>query len=42
MPGAPSMIAEIAREVPSPAAVVVGEPTEMVVVSGHKGIATGS
>jgi acetylornithine deacetylase len=38
--GAPSMIAEIAREVPSPAAVVVGEPTEMVVVSGHKGIAT--
>lgn len=38
--GAPSMIAEIAREVPPPAAVVVGEPTEMVVVSGHKGIAT--
>ncbi|KTT72139.1 acetylornithine deacetylase [Sphingomonas sanguinis] len=38
--GAPSMIAEIAREVPSPAAVVVGEPTDMVVVSGHKGIAT--
>ena len=38
--GAPSMIAEIARELPSPAAVVVGEPTEMVVVSGHKGIAT--
>ena len=31
--GAPSMIAEIAREVPSPAAVVVGEPTDMVVVS---------
>ncbi|MET3437594.1 acetylornithine deacetylase [Sphingomonas sp. 1185] len=38
--GAPSMIAEIARELPSPAAVVVGEPTDMVVVSGHKGIAT--
>ena len=38
--GAPSMIAEIARALPSPAAVVVGEPTEMVVVSGHKGIAT--
>ncbi len=38
--GAPSMIAKIARELPSPAAVVVGEPTEMVVVSGHKGIAT--
>ncbi|WP_322964202.1 acetylornithine deacetylase [Sphingomonas fuzhouensis] len=38
--GAPSMIAEIARDLPSPAAVVVGEPTEMVVVSGHKGIAT--
>ncbi|WP_343527196.1 acetylornithine deacetylase [Sphingomonas sp.] len=38
--GAPSMIAEIARELPAPAAVIVGEPTDMVVVSGHKGIAT--
>ena len=38
--GAPSMIAEIASKLPAPAAVIVGEPTEMVVVSGHKGIAT--
>ncbi|MET4895553.1 acetylornithine deacetylase [Sphingomonadaceae bacterium jetA1] len=38
--GAPSMIAEIARHVPPPLAVVVGEPTDMTVVGGHKGIAT--
>lgn len=36
--GAPSMIAEIARHVPKPAAVIVGEPTNMEVVHGHKGI----
>jgi acetylornithine deacetylase len=36
--GAPAMIAEIARHVPAPAAVVVGEPTNMEVVNGHKGI----
>jgi acetylornithine deacetylase len=36
--GAPSMIAEIAREVPTPAAVIVGEPTSMKVVSAHKGV----
>jgi acetylornithine deacetylase len=36
--GAPSMIAEIARHLPSPAAVIVGEPTMMEVVHGHKGI----
>jgi acetylornithine deacetylase len=36
--GAPAMIAEIARNVPSPAAVIVGEPTSMEVVNGHKGI----
>jgi acetylornithine deacetylase len=36
--GAPSMIAEIARHLPKPAAVVVGEPTNMEVVHGHKGI----
>jgi acetylornithine deacetylase len=37
--GAPSMIEVIAREVPAPALVVVGEPSDMVAVSGHKGIA---
>jgi acetylornithine deacetylase len=38
--GAPSMIAEIARRVPRPSAVIVGEPTMMEVVHGHKGITT--
>jgi acetylornithine deacetylase len=38
--GAPSMIEVIAREFPRPALVVVGEPTDMVAVNGHKGIAT--
>ncbi len=37
--GAPSMIAVIARELPRPAAVIVGEPTSMQAVRGHKGIA---
>jgi len=36
--GAPSMIAEIVRNVAHPAAVIVGEPTSMEVVNGHKGI----
>jgi acetylornithine deacetylase len=36
--GAPSMIAEIARNLPRPSAVIVGEPTNMEVVHGHKGI----
>ncbi|HEX7943901.1 MAG TPA: acetylornithine deacetylase [Phenylobacterium sp.] len=38
--GAPSMIDVIRRELPAPAFVVVGEPTSMEAVSGHKGIAT--
>jgi acetylornithine deacetylase len=38
--GAPSMIDVIRRELPPPAYVVVGEPTDMVAVNGHKGIAT--
>jgi acetylornithine deacetylase len=38
--GAPSMIEVIGRELPRPAMVVVGEPTDMVAVNGHKGIAT--
>jgi acetylornithine deacetylase len=38
--GAPDMIREIACALPRPAAVIVGEPTGMVAVSGHKGITT--
>ena len=37
--GAPDMIEVIRREVPRPALVVVGEPTNMEAVNGHKGIA---
>lgn len=40
--GAPSMIARIAEALPAPAAVIVGEPTNMEVVSGHKSISTWS
>lgn len=36
--GAPAMVAELARTVPPPATVIVGEPSEMRVVAGHKGI----
>ncbi|NHK29265.1 acetylornithine deacetylase [Parvularcula flava] len=38
--GAPDMIDEIVREVPRPAAVIVGEPTMMKVIDGHKGISS--
>jgi acetylornithine deacetylase len=38
--GAPALIEVIKRELPRPAFVVVGEPTDMVAVNGHKGIAT--
>ncbi|WP_372781679.1 acetylornithine deacetylase [Phenylobacterium sp.] len=38
--GAPDLIEVIGRELPRPAFVVVGEPTDMVAVNGHKGIAT--
>jgi acetylornithine deacetylase len=38
--GAPSMIRELVSELPAPCAVIVGEPTNMEVVSGHKGIST--
>jgi acetylornithine deacetylase len=38
--GAPDMIEVIAREVPRPALVVVGEPTNMEAVIGHQGIST--
>lgn len=36
--GAPAMIEMIRREVPHPAAVIVGEPTDMRPVYGNKGI----
>lgn len=38
--GAPTMIAEIADKIPTPSAVIVGEPTSMKVIDGHKGIAS--
>ncbi len=38
--GAPHMIAEIRDRLPPPAAVIVGEPTLMKVIDGHKGIAS--
>lgn len=36
--GAPSMIEQIRRLLPKPSAVIVGEPTEMQVIDGQKGI----
>ncbi|WP_395645043.1 acetylornithine deacetylase [Terricaulis sp.] len=36
--GAPALIEEIGRIAPKPAAVIVGEPTSMKVVSAHKGV----
>ncbi len=36
--GAPSMIAEIGRSLPRPSVVIIGEPTDMKVVSAHKGM----
>jgi acetylornithine deacetylase len=38
--GAPAMIEVIGRELPRPALAIIGEPTDMVAVNGHKGIAT--
>ena len=38
--GAPDMIREIQANLPQPEAVIVGEPTEMRVVTAHKGIST--
>ena len=38
--GAPAMIARIAAELPAPLAVVVGEPTNMRVVTAHKSISS--
>lgn len=36
--GAPTMIERMARQNPRPSCVIVGEPTEMAVVTGHKGL----
>ncbi|MGE0830067.1 MAG: acetylornithine deacetylase [Hyphomonadaceae bacterium] len=36
--GAPDLIRGLTKNLPKPAAVIVGEPTDMKVVSGHKGI----
>jgi acetylornithine deacetylase len=38
--GAPHMIAEMKDRLPPPEAVIVGEPTMMKVIDGHKGIAS--
>ena len=38
--GAPHMIREIKDKLPAPSAVIVGEPTMMKVIDGHKGIAS--
>lgn len=38
--GAPSMIRDLAARVPTPLAVIVGEPTNMEVVGAHKGISS--
>ncbi len=38
--GAPDLIKAILKTVPPPSAVIVGEPTNMEAVRGHKGIAT--
>ena len=38
--GAPGLIEDLVREGPRPDVVIVGEPTSMEAVSGHKGIAT--
>lgn len=38
--GAPAMIRELVQVLPPPMAVIVGEPTNMEVVSGHKGISS--
>lgn len=38
--GAPDMIREIQKNLPQPQAVIVGEPTDMKVVTAHKGISS--
>ncbi|MBL8549641.1 MAG: acetylornithine deacetylase [Hyphomonadaceae bacterium] len=36
--GAPGMIRELMKTLPAPSAAIIGEPTDMKVVSAHKGI----
>ncbi|MDX1975095.1 MAG: acetylornithine deacetylase [Rickettsiales bacterium] len=36
--GAPHLLEHITRQVPKPACVIIGEPTEMQVVTAHKGV----
>ena len=36
--GAPGLIAQLRERYPAPAAAIIGEPTSMKVVSGHKGV----
>lgn len=36
--GAPAMIGEMAAKLPKPALAIIGEPTMMKVITGHKGI----
>ncbi len=38
--GAPFMIREMAKQLPKPLAVIVGEPTSMGIVQAHKGISS--
>ncbi len=37
--GVPHLLARLARDLPKPAAAIIGEPTMMRVVTGHKGLA---
>jgi len=37
--GAPAMIEEMAAKLPKPALAIIGEPTMMKIITGHKGIA---
>ena len=37
--GAPALLARLAAELPAPAAAIIGEPTSMQAIAGHKGIA---
>ncbi len=37
--GAPAMIAELINKIPKPAAVIVGEPSNMAPIMAHKGLA---
>ncbi|MEL7738544.1 acetylornithine deacetylase [Citromicrobium bathyomarinum] len=37
--GAPAMIARMAQDIPSPRLAIVGEPSLMGIITGHKGIA---